>query len=151
MQEDTEKTARRIGTVLRMIAYYQLDKATEQKMLAETAQQLTSLSREEMAAVLTHLDAASKAPNAATADDQERKAYLKSREALAKLKTLVNKFDLIRTLDIAAMHLEKVAKTENELRLSGETVAQAIRDRLPRAQAADPSMISRNKPTARRT
>src|ERR1700733_12615729 len=74
IQTETERTARRIGTVLRMLSYHKVDKVMEQKLLQETADTLTKLSREEMTAVLNHLDLAAKAPDEKTSDDQQLKA-----------------------------------------------------------------------------
>ena len=118
IQIETERTARGINSVLRMLSYHNVDKATENKLLKDTADTLSKLSRDDMAGVLKLLDAAVKAPDDKTSDDQQRKAYAKHREIVDQLKLLLLKYDLISTLDLAAERMEKAAKAQNELRIT---------------------------------
>ena len=67
VQADTEQTARRLNTMLRVIAYHRFDASEEQKVLREAAQTLQGLSRDQMQAVLDHLEKSIKAPDEKTA------------------------------------------------------------------------------------
>ncbi|MGL4423863.1 MAG: hypothetical protein ACRCZF_24625, partial [Gemmataceae bacterium] len=109
---EVEQTARRIGTTLRVLSYQKLDGNTEQKMLDEVASTLRGLSQEQIKAVLTHLESATKAPNEETASAEQKQAYKKHREVVSSLKGLLTKLDVIKSLDIAAARLDKLGKDQ---------------------------------------
>ncbi len=121
-----EQTARFVTTSLRTLAYQKLDPTTEQKVLAEVAGGLRKLSRDEMQAVFTHLDAAVKAPDEASATAEQKAAYDKHREVVAGLRGILFKMDALRTLDEAAKRLTDAAKAEHALHLRS-TRAEAQR------------------------
>ncbi len=129
LRAETEKTASRIATVLNFITYNRLGGSEEQKILQDTTKQLSKLSREEMGLVIDHLEAALKAPNAATASKEQQEAYLKQKEVVDKLKVLLLQYDMIKSLDVAADRLEKASKSQLELKIATETTNQLIRDR----------------------
>src|SRR6266849_1355560 len=58
IQAETDQFVKKIGTMLRVLEYYQVDKAAEQKMLKEVAVALAGLSRDQMTQVIARLDAA---------------------------------------------------------------------------------------------
>src|SRR5262249_2209130 len=64
----TEDVAQRIGTMLRVLEYYQSDKVQQRKTLERVATTLVALSHEQMEEVLKALD------RAASEDDPERSA-----------------------------------------------------------------------------
>ena len=75
IQRETEETAKRIESMLRVITFHQLEQPAEKKFLAKTAQTLSSLSREQMTAVIEHLEKAVKSVRAVTGVlDVERQA-----------------------------------------------------------------------------
>src|SRR5262249_30132128 len=75
VQADTDHLVRRIGTMLRVLQYYQLDKGAEKKLLDEVVTTLSGLSRNQMAEVIDRLDKAAKAPDEKSGDAQLQKAY----------------------------------------------------------------------------
>src|SRR5437764_10239426 len=102
LQGETEQVARRLGTMLRFMAYHRLDQGEEQKLLTDAAKTLSGLSRDDMEAVIGHLEASVKAPDDATASDEAKKAYDRHRVVVKNLKGLLLKYDTIKTLDQAA-------------------------------------------------
>lgn len=117
VQADVEQTARRVATTLRVLDYQKLDPSVEQKVLDEVAAGLRHLSREQIAAVLTHLEAAAKAPDEATATAEQREAYQKHRQVLASLRGMLLKLDTLKSLDQAADRLARYAKGQHDLYL----------------------------------
>ena len=89
VQAEVEQTARRVTTTLRVLAYQKLDPSAEQKVLDEVAAGLRSLSREQMTAVLNHLEAAIKAPDeaAATVDWRAVRAGYRARRTRSTAKS----------------------------------------------------------------
>src|SRR5579885_440549 len=81
---EVEQTARRVTTTLRVLASQKLGPTDEQKVRDASAGGLRKLGREEMTAVLAHLDAAVKAPDEATATAEEHQAYQKHRHVVAE-------------------------------------------------------------------
>src|SRR5215470_17476187 len=63
IQAETDQFVKKVGTMLRVLEYYQVDKAAEQKMLKEVAVALSGLSKDQMAQVIARLDAAAAAPD----------------------------------------------------------------------------------------
>ena len=84
VKDDTDRVVRRIGTMLRVLDYYQLDQAAEKQLLAEAGGTLQGLSKDQMAAVIERLDAA-----AATPDEGKSKEEMaaEDRQEVARLGT----------------------------------------------------------------
>ncbi len=121
---------RRLGTMLRVLEYYQIDKAGERKMLEEMAGVLRGLSKKQMNEVIASLDAAGRAKDEAASNAEISQAYKKHREILDNLKSLLSRHDAVRNLDQAADLLEKYAKSQLELHFQTSTL---IKDGLDRA------------------
>src|SRR5271155_5704120 len=61
IQADTDRMVRRMETMVRVLVYNQLDKATETKMLEEVAGTLSGLSKQQMTDVINRLGSVQKA------------------------------------------------------------------------------------------
>src|SRR5262245_2014966 len=136
LQGETEQVARRLGTMLRFVAYHRIDKGEEQKLLAAAAKTLTGLSRNEMEAVIVHLENSIKAPDDVSASTEAKKAYDRHRDVVKNLKGLLLKYDTIKTLDQAAERLERAARDQNELRLNAIALSQQEREGRVRGRGA---------------
>src|SRR5829696_2908426 len=128
LQGETEQVARRLGTMIRFLAYHRLDQGEEQKLLGDAAKTLGGLSRNDMEAVIAHLEASVKAPDEGTSNAEAKKGYDKHREVVKNLKGLLLRYDTIKTLDQAAERLERGAKDQHERRLDALALAQQLRD-----------------------
>jgi hypothetical protein len=117
IQAETEHMVRRVGAMLRVMEYYQLDKSAERQMLQEVATALGGLSREQMTAVIAQLDAAARNPDAAKSQKEVEAAYGRHREIMASLKGLLSAYDAVKTLDQAAERLDRAARDQVELSL----------------------------------
>lgn len=115
VQADTEQLARRVGAMLRVMEHYKLDPAGERKVLEEAANTLAGLSKNQMAEVLSKLDAAMQSADSESAQKQIDAAYAGHRESLRKLKNLLGRYDAIRDLDVAAQRLDKLARDQLEM------------------------------------
>ena len=89
-----------------------LEPTEEQKLLDEVAAGLRQLSREDMQAVLEHLEKAAKAADDTTADAEQRQAAVKHKAVVATLRSMLFKLDVLRTLEEAAKRLPDQAKRE---------------------------------------
>ena len=134
LQGETEQVARRLGSMLRFLSYHRLDQGEEQKLLTDATKTLSGLSKNEMEAVIGHLEASIKAPDEATASAEAKAAYTKHRDVVKNLKSLLLKYDTIKTLDQAAERLARASKDQHELRLTAESLAQRMRDGRVRGQ-----------------
>jgi hypothetical protein len=114
---EVERTARQVSTTLRVLTYQKVDPGTEQKVLEEVAGTLRGLGEDQMKAVLTHLDNASKTLDDATATAEQRAAYTKNRQIVGTLKALLVKLDTLKSLEHAADRYDKLAKDQHELHL----------------------------------
>ena len=123
IQAETDKVAQRLGTMLRFMAYHRLDQGEEQKLLTEAAGTLNKLTKTEMEAVITHLEASIKAPDEKAATVEAKKAYDKHRDVVKSLKGLLLKYDTVKSLDQAAERLERAGKEENEMMLLARSLA----------------------------
>lgn len=130
IKADTESMVRRLGTMLRVLDYYQIDKAGERKMLEEMSGVLSGLSKNQMNEVIQRLEAAAQAKDEAKSSEEVQQAYARHREILDSLKNLLSRHDAVRNLDQAADRLEKFAK--NQLELHFQT-GQLIKDSMDRA------------------
>src|SRR4051794_35957668 len=115
IQAETDSMVRRLGTMLRVLEYYQVDKAGERKMLEEMTGVLTGLSKNQMNEVIRRLDAAARADDETKSSAEVQVAYDRPREILDSLKSLLSRHDAVRNLDQAADRLEKFAKNQLEL------------------------------------
>src|SRR5262249_15363648 len=136
VQGETEQIARRLGTMLRFMAYHRLDQGEEQKLLTDAAKTLNGLTKNEMTAVITHLEASIKAPDDKTATEEAKKAYERHRVVVKDLKSLLLKYDTIKTLDQAADRLERGARDQNELRIEALALVQELKDARRRGRGA---------------
>jgi hypothetical protein len=123
IQAQTDQTVRRVGTMLRVLEYYELDKSAQKELLTEVASSLEGLSREQMAEIIARLDAAVKAPTEANADAEQHKAYLRHREVLDGMRKLLLRYDSIRDTQQLAERFEKAAYTEVDLHLQVHQLA----------------------------
>jgi hypothetical protein len=127
IQADTDSMVRRLGTMLRVLEYYQVDKSGERKMLEEMAGVLSGLSKNQMAEVVRRLEgaAALAGKDEAKSTAEVQKAYERHREILDTLRTLLARHDAIGSLEQAAERLESLARGELELHFQTD---QLIRD-----------------------
>lgn len=122
---EVEQTVRRIKTTLRVLNYQKVavkagsrdHQETEQKILEGIAADLKQLNDGQLQAVLKHLDNALAAPDAATATAEQREAYQQHRAAMAALRDMVYKLDILKSLDQAAARIDKLAKDEHAMHL----------------------------------
>src|SRR5262245_6521186 len=147
IQADTDYVVRRMGTMLRVLDYYQLDKAAEKKMLEEMAGVLGGLSKTQMREVIQRLDAAAKASSADQSNKEVAAAYERHREVLDSLKSMLARYDAIRSLDQAADRFDKLAAHQLDLHFATD---QLVRDldqmQNPNRSPARRLMITRRIP-----
>jgi hypothetical protein len=134
VQADTDQTVRRVGTMLRVLDYYQLDKRAEGRLLNEVAGTLAGLSRAQMNEVIAHLETAAKMADEKRARTETEGAFVRHREIVAELKRLLARYDAVKSLDQAARQLEETAKKQHELSLRSSQLAYDWRRPAP-AQA----------------
>ena len=139
VQADTDALVRRLGTMLRVLDYYQIDKGGERKLIDEMAGILSGLSRRQMNEVMRRLENAAQASDPTKAAGEVDVAYDRHREILDSLKSLLVRHEAVRSLGQAAELLEKLAKDQLELHLS---TGQLIKDSVDQGNA--------NLPVARR-
>ncbi|MBX9623969.1 MAG: hypothetical protein K2X82_09190 [Gemmataceae bacterium] len=125
VQGKVADAARRTASTLDAMAYQRLSPTGEQKMLDEVADGLKGLTLEEIEKVLGHLDAAAAAPDPATADREQLKAYEEHRRVVSRLRGLLVKLDVVKNLDEAAARLDRAA--DDQLTVNGETLGAAAR------------------------
>jgi hypothetical protein len=99
IQAETDQFVKKIGTMLRVLEYYQVDKAAEQKMLKEVAVALSGLSRDQMTQVIARLDAAAQTPDKTKSEQEIKEAYSRHREIITTLKGLLAKYDAVMSLE----------------------------------------------------
>jgi len=129
IQTDTDQVVRRVGTMLRVLEYYQVEKGIEKKMLEEVAITLAGLSRDQMSQVITRLDAAARAGDPAKSEKEVSEAYIRHREILDSLKGLLSKYDAVKSLDQVAERLDKAARIQLELHLVTNQLIQNAMER----------------------
>ncbi|MCI0378871.1 MAG: DUF4175 family protein [Gemmataceae bacterium] len=134
IQAETDVVVRRLGTMLRVLDYYEVDKSAEKKLLEEMSGVLAGLSRNQMAEVIRRLDLAVKTPEEEKSNEELVKAYDRHREILDTLKSMLAKHDAVRSLDQAAERMDKLAKSQLELHLQTQ---QFIKDSIDRS---DPNL-----------
>jgi hypothetical protein len=102
--------------MLRVLAYHQLDDHAVQKIMSEAVGTLKGLSNQQMTEILKNFDTAAQSKTLADMDKQLDLAQDKHRVVLDQLRTLLNRFELMRNLDQAAMRIDKLAFEEKSLR-----------------------------------
>src|SRR5262249_11925519 len=115
VKAETEQMVRRVGTMLRVLEYYRLDKTAEKKVLNEVASTLSGLSRKQMAEVTARLEAAAAAKPEEAAGREMDAARERHKEILRSLKGLLSRYDAMKSLDQAAERLEKAATQQFDL------------------------------------
>jgi hypothetical protein len=124
VQEETERTVRRMSTMLRAMAYHRLDAASERRLLEEVAGSLAGLSREQMTDVVNRLEAAFKAGDDKKSQKELDAAYTRHREILVSLRGLLAKYDAVRSLEQGVERLEKAARGELDIHLGTAELAR---------------------------
>jgi len=130
IQAETDSMVRRLGTMLRVLEYYQIDKAGERKMMEEMTGALSGLSKKQMAEVIRRLESAAKSQDDKKTNEEVQQVYARHREILDTLKSLMSRHDAVRTLDQAADRLDDMAKKQLEHYFQ---TTQLIRDSLDQA------------------
>src|SRR6516162_3761070 len=125
VQAETERTVRRMNTMVRLLVYNQLDKASETKLLEEVAIALSSLSREQMNDIIARLELAARVPDETKSQQQLETAYVKHREVIVALKKMLAKYDAVKNLEQASERLENAAKEQLEINLRTTKAVQA--------------------------
>src|SRR6516165_818507 len=129
IQAETDQFVKKVGTMLRVLEYYQVNKAAEQKMLKEVAVALSGLSKDQMAKVIARLDAAAQAPDKNKSEQEIKEAYARHREIITTLKGLLAKYDAVKSLDQVAERLDKSAKIQLDMHLQNADIIKNIEDR----------------------
>jgi len=127
-QGATEEVVHRIGTMLRVIEFYQPDKTAQRKTLERVAGTLASLSREQMEDVLRRLDAAAAEPDPNKSAKELEAAHTRHVEIMQSLRGLLAEYENLSTLDLIAEKLDKLAKTELELSLQTNSMLKDPQD-----------------------
>src|SRR5262245_55167775 len=96
VQAETERTVRRMNTMVRLLVYNQLDKASESKLLEEVTQTLAGLSREQMNEIIARLEAAGRMPDETKSQKELERAYARHREIISTLKRMLAKYDAVK-------------------------------------------------------
>ncbi len=128
IQAETDSLVRRLGTMIRVLDYYQVDKASERKMMEEMAGVLSGLSQNQMTEVISRLESAAKSKDAKSADQEIQEAYERHREVLDTLKALLARHDAVHNLDQAADRLDRAAKNQLELQLQTRQLIKDTKD-----------------------
>ncbi len=127
----TEEVVHRIGTMLRVMDYYQPDQAGQRKSLERIAVTLMALSREQMEDVLRRLDKAAAEPDADKSAKEMEAAHTRHVEIMQTLRALLAEYETVNTLDQIADKLDKLARTELELALQSSKLIQDDKNPLP--------------------
>jgi len=114
IQSDTDRLVRRIETMIRVYEYNRLDSSSDKELLEQVNGILTGLSKEQMTALIAALEKAQKEKGEARTDEL-KKAQARHAEIIDGLKTILARFDAVRSLDQAAERLDKMAADQVEL------------------------------------
>ena len=120
-QAAVAQASRHAVTVIRVLAFQNVEDTEKDALLREVADTLRSLSEKDMNEVLKHLDSAMTVPDPNTATAAQQAAYIKHREILATLQKMIAKIDSLKSIDDAARRLSELA--ENQHRLYLDTTA----------------------------
>ena len=129
IQAETDQFVKKIGTMLRVLEYYHVDQAAEQKMLMEVAVALSGLSKDQMTQVIARLDAAAQTADKTKSEQEIKEAYARHREIITTLKGLLAKYDAVKSLDQVAERLDKSAKIQLDMHLQTADIIKNIEDR----------------------
>src|SRR5882724_2213372 len=88
IQAETDYLVRRMATMLRVLEFYQVDKAQEKKLMEEMVGTLHGLSKSQMNEVIRRLDAAAKEKEQGKSEKELSQAYARHREILDALKEM---------------------------------------------------------------
>ncbi|HEV3259716.1 MAG TPA: hypothetical protein VG013_22805 [Gemmataceae bacterium] len=124
IRQDTDHMVRRASAMLRVLDYYRMDESAEKRILDEVASTLSGLSKEEMAEVIARLDKALKASDEQQSREEVDEAYRQHRVVLDRLRALLARYEAIKSLDQAAVRLEKASKDQLELHLRSSQLFQ---------------------------
>src|SRR5882762_4615245 len=145
----TEELVQRIGTMLKVMEYYQPDQANQRKTLERVATTLSGLSRSQMEEVLKALDKAAGEPDAAKSAKELEDAHARHVEIMTTLKSLLAEYEYLQTLDQVAEKIDKLAKAQLELALQGTKLIKDNEDRnnpdLTPAQRSQLLLAMRNR------
>jgi hypothetical protein len=133
-QAATEDVAQRIGTMLRVMEYYQPDKTQQRKTLERVATTLVGLSREQMEEVLKRLDKAAVETDPEKTTKELKEAHDRHLEIMQSLRALLAQYEIVNTLDQLAEKIDKLSKSELELALQSAKYAKDIEEQPNRFQ-----------------
>jgi hypothetical protein len=136
-QAETERVARRLESMVRVLGYHQVDASVEQKIMDEAAGTLKGLSQQQMRDILQRLEKAMQSPSPVEADQQLDQAHDKHREVLDRFRQLIARFEMVRSLEQAAQRFDKMAKEEAQLRERVQRADQQRRERAPRGMRSE--------------
>jgi hypothetical protein len=146
IREETERTARRIATMLQVLNYYQVDQAAQKKLLEEVARTLAGLSQGQMADVIRRLEAAARVQDSTKSEKELEAIYARHREILLILRGLLARYDAVKTLDQVADRLEKMALDQLEHYLQTAEILREAEQRLKEKLPAVPDHVVKNRP-----
>ena len=115
IKADTDRIVLRMGTMIRVLQYCQLDKSAEKLMLEEMYGLLSKLSKEQMTVVINRLEASARAlqANDTSKSREERdKAYAHHRQIIETLMDMLARYDAVERLDEAAKRMEDFAEAQ---------------------------------------
>ena len=130
-QAATEELVHRIGTMLRVMEYYQPDKAAQRSALDNVAKTLSGLSREQMDDILKRLDKAATEPDAVKSANEIEKAHTRHLEVMVTLRELLAQYAMLNSLDQLAERLDKLARSELDLALVSSKFVKDDKEGLP--------------------
>src|SRR5262249_43762298 len=116
-QVATEELVQRIGTMLKVMEYYQPDQASQRKTLERVATTLAGLSRSQMAEVLQARDRAAPEGDPAKSAKELEEAHARHVEIMTTLKSLLAQYEYLQTLEQVADKVDKLARSQLELAL----------------------------------
>jgi hypothetical protein len=133
IKAETDRLVRRVETMIRLLEYNRLDKSAEKQLLDQVAGTLSGLSREQMLRLIAALDKASKRENE-TRDESLKEVEERHEQIVLGLKTLLARFDAVKSLEEAAERLDKMARDELDHYLQNAQMAweDENADKLPK-------------------
>jgi hypothetical protein len=127
-QAATEDVIQRMGTMLRVLEYYQPDKAQERQALERVATTLVGLSRDQMEEVLRALDKAALEPDAAKSAKELDVAHARHVEIMQTLRELLSEYGKVNSLDQLADKLDRLSRAQLELSLQSTKLLKDLDD-----------------------
>ncbi|MGH7222953.1 MAG: DUF4175 family protein, partial [Gemmataceae bacterium] len=111
IKTETDRMVRRVETMIRLLEYNRLDKTVEKQLLDQVAGTLSGLSREQMMRLIDALDKAGKADGAARGKELQE-VQQRHEQIVLGLKSLLARFDAVKSIDQAAERLDKMSRDE---------------------------------------